>query len=299
MGLIPLIRRTQTLQAGHGGWSMDEKVFEVKNVDYSCLGKFPALSGVNLEIRARERISVLGANGSGKSSLLHMLNGLIFPQQGEVRFMGRLLSEDVFRNEEFNSFFRKTVGFVFQNSDIQLFSPTVRDEIAFGPVQLGLSMEEMEERVNDLLDMLNIRNLSDRPPYQLSGGEKKKVAIASILAVNPDVLLLDEPTNGLDPKTQSWLLDLLEELHRVGKTLVTATHDLSIVERISDRTVVLGEDHTVAAARKTREILSDTPLLLNVNLIHEHLHCHNGMVHVHEHGHFSEHEHVHRPTGEQ
>jgi len=125
------------------------------------------------------------------------------------------------------------------------------------------------------------------------------VAIASILAVNPDVLLLDEPTNGLDPKTQSWLLDLLEELHRVGKTLVTATHDLSIVERISDRTVVLGEDHTVAAARKTREILSDTPLLLNVNLIHEHLHCHNGMVHVHEHGHFSEHEHVHRPTGEQ
>jgi len=278
---------------------MDEKVFEVKNVDYSCLGKFPALSGVNLEIRARERISVLGANGSGKSSLLHMLNGLIFPQQGEVRFMGRLLSEDVFRNEEFNSFFRKTVGFVFQNSDIQLFSPTVRDEIAFGPVQLGLSMEEMEERVNDLLDMLNIRNLSDRPPYQLSGGEKKKVAIASILAVNPDVLLLDEPTNGLDPKTQSWLLDLLEELHRVGKTLVTATHDLSIVERISDRTVVLGEDHTVAAARKTREILSDTPLLLNVNLIHEHLHCHNGMVHVHEHGHFSEHEHVHRPTGEQ
>jgi len=278
---------------------MDEKVFEVKNVDYSCLGKFPALSGVNLEIRARERISVLGANGSGKSSLLHMLNGLIFPQQGEVRFMGRLLSEDVFRNEEFNSFFRRTVGFVFQNSDIQLFSPTVRDEIAFGPVQLGLSMEEMEERVNDLLDMLNIRNLSDRPPYQLSGGEKKKVAIASILAVNPDVLLLDEPTNGLDPKTQSWLLDLLEELHRVGKTLVTATHDLSIVERISDRTVVLGEDHTVAAARKTREILSDTPLLLNVNLIHEHLHCHNGMVHVHEHGHFSEHEHVHRPTGEQ
>jgi cobalt/nickel transport system ATP-binding protein len=228
-----------------------------------------------------------------------MLNGLIFPQQGEVRFMGRLLSEDVFQNEGFNSFFRRTVGLVFQNSDIQLFSPTVRDEIAFGPVQLGLSKEETEERVNDLLDMLNIRNLSDRPPYQLSGGEKKKVAIASILAVNPDILLLDEPTNGLDPKTQSWLLDLLEELHEVGKTLVTTTHDLSIVERISDRTIVLGEDHTVAATRKTRDILSDTPLLLNVNLIHEHLHCHHGIVHIHDHGHFSEHDHVHRHTGEQ
>jgi len=279
--------------------SMDQKVFELMNVDYACLGKFPALSGVNLEIRARERVSVLGANGCGKSSLLHMLNGLIFPQKGEVRFMGRHLSEDVLRNEEFNSLFRRTVGLVFQNSDIQLFSPTVRDEIAFGPIQLGLSKEEMEERVNDLLEMLNIRNLSDRPPYQLSGGEKKKVAIASSLAVNPDVLLLDEPTNGLDPKTQSWLLDLLEELHRIGKTLVTATHDLNIVERISDRAIVMGEDHTIAAIRKTREILDDTPLLLSVNLIHQHLHSHGGIAHIHEHGHFSEHDHMHRQTGKQ
>jgi cobalt/nickel transport system ATP-binding protein len=277
--------------------NMDQKIFEVKDVNYSCLGKFPALCGVNLEIRARERISVLGANGSGKSSLLHMLNGLVFPQKGEVRFLGRPLSEDVLRNQEFNSFFRRTVGLVFQNSDIQLFSPTVRDEIAFGPIQLGLSKEEIEERVNDLLEMLNIQNLSDRPPYQLSGGEKKKVAIASSLAVNPEVLLLDEPTSGLDPKTQSWLVDLLEELHRAGKTIVTSTHDLGIVERISDRTLVLGEDHTIAAAGNTSEILDDTPLLLSVNLIHDHLHCHGGIVHVHEHGHFSEHEHMHRNKG--
>ena len=276
---------------------MDQKIFEVKDVNYSCLGKFPALSGVNLEIRARERISVLGANGSGKSSLLHMLNGLVFPQKGEVRFLGRLLSEDALRSEEFNSFFRRTVGLVFQNSDIQLFSPTVRDEIAFGPIQLGLSKAEMEERVNDLLGMLNIQHLSDRPPYQLSGGEKKKVAIASSLSINPDVLLLDEPTSGLDPKTQSWLVDLLEELHRTGKTIVTATHDLNIVDRISDRTIVLGEDHTIAAVGKTSEILDDTPLLLSVNLIHEHLHCHGGDIHVHEHGHFSEHDHMHRNKG--
>jgi cobalt/nickel transport system ATP-binding protein len=277
--------------------SMNEKLFEVIDVDYSCLGKFPALSGVNLEIRARERISVLGANGSGKSSLLHMLNGLVFPQKGEVRFLGRLLSEDALRSEEFNSLFRRTVGLVFQNSDIQLFSPTVRDEIAFGPIQLGLSKADMEERVNDLLGMLNIQHLSDRPPYQLSGGEKKKVAIASSLSINPDVLLLDEPTSGLDPKTQSWLVDLLEELHRAGKTIVTATHDLNIVDRISDRTIVLGEDHTIAATGWTSDILDDTPLLLSVNLIHEHLHCHGGIVHVHEHGHFSEHDHMHRNKG--
>lgn len=282
-----------------GELSIDQKVFEVKDVDYSCLGKFPALSGVNLEIRARERISVLGANGSGKSSLLHILNGLVFPQKGEVRFLGKVLSEDILRSEEFNSFFRRTVGLVFQNSDIQLFSPTVRDEIGFGPIQLGLPKEEMEERVNDLLEMLNIQNLSDRPPYQLSGGEKKKVAIASSLAINPDVLLLDEPTSGLDPKTQSWLVELLEELHRVGKTLVTATHDLNIVERISDRTIVLGEDHTIAATGRTWEILDDTPLLLSVNLIHEHLHFHGGIVHIHEHGHFFEHDHVHRHRGKQ
>lgn len=277
--------------------SMDQTVFEVKDVDYSCLGKFPALSGVNLEIRARERISVLGANGSGKSSLLHLLDGLAFPQKGEVRFLGSLLSEDTLRDNEFNSFFRKTVSFVFQNSDIQLFSPTVRDEIAFGPIQLGLSKEEMEERVNDLLKMLNIRDLSDRPPYQLSGGEKKKVAIASSLAVNPDVLLLDEPTSGLDPKTQSWLVELLEELHRAGKTLVTATHDLGIVERISDRTIVLGEDHAIAAAGESSEILSDIPLLLRVNLIHEHLHRHVGIAHTHAHGHLSLHDHEHKNTG--
>jgi len=277
--------------------NMDQNIFEVKDVDYSCLGKFPALSGVNLEIRAREQISVLGANGSGKSSLLHVLNGLVFPQRGEIRFLGKKLTEDVLRNQEFNSLFRRTVGLVFQNSDIQLFSPTVRDEIAFGPIQLGLSKDQIEERVNDLLEMLSIESLSDRPPYQLSGGEKKKVAIASSLAINPDVLLLDEPTSGLDPKTQSWLVDLLEELHRAGKTIVTATHDLGIVERISQRTIVLGEDHRIAAMGRTSEILDDTALLLSVNLIHEHLHCHDGTVHVHEHGHFSEHDHMHRHKG--
>ena len=277
--------------------NMDQNIFEVRDVDYSCLGKFPALSGVNLEIRAREQISVLGANGSGKSSLLHVLNGLVFPQRGEIRFLGRPLTEDILRNQEFNSLFRRTVGLVFQNSDIQLFSPTVRDEIAFGPIQLGLSKDQIEERVNDLLEMLSIESLSDRPPYQLSGGEKKKVAIASSLAINPDVLLLDEPTSGLDPKTQSWLVDLLEELHRAGKTIVTATHDLGIVERISQRTIVLGEDHRIAAMGRTSEILDDTALLLSVNLIHEHLHCHDGTVHVHEHGHFSEHDHMHRHKG--
>ncbi len=273
---------------------MEQNVFEVKDLTYSCLGKFPALCGIDLDINERERIALLGANGSGKSSLLNILNGLAFPQKGEIRFRGQRLSEESLRDEGFNGLFRRTVGFVFQNSDAQLFSSTVWDEIAFGPIQLGLSRTEVEGRVIDLLKMLHMENLRERSPYQLSGGEKKKVAIASTLAINPDVLLLDEPTNGLDPRTQSWLVELLEELHRVGKTLITATHDLNIVERISDRVIVLAEDHTVAAEGSASEVLENRLLLLDANLIHDHLHRHAGIAHSHGHGHFSEHTHTHK-----
>ncbi len=272
---------------------MDQKLFEVKNVSFSRLDKFPALCGVSLDVSEGERIALLGANGSGKSSLLHLLDGLAFPQEGEVKFMGQSLTDEALRDEEFNGFFRKTVGLVFQNSDIQLFSSTVWDEIAFGPIQLGLPKDEVEERVNDLLKMLGIEGLKERAPYQLSGGEKKKICIAATLAVNPDVLLLDEPTNGLDPRTQAWLVELLVELHKAGKTLIIATHDLKIVEKISDRVVVMSEDHTIAAEGVTSEILADRQLLLKVNLIHEHIHCHDGEVHNHPHGHFSKHEHDH------
>ncbi len=275
---------------------MKQNVFEVKGVSYSCLDRFPALCGVSLKVAEKESIALLGANGSGKSSLLHVLNGLVFPQEGEVRFHGQRLSEEALNDGEFNGYFRKTVGLIFQNSDVQLFSPTVWDEVAFGPIQLGLSKAEVEGRVNDLLKMLHMENLKDRPPYHLSGGEKKKVAIASTLAVNPDVLLLDEPTNGLDPRTQAWLIELLLELRKAGKTIVIASHDLMVVEKISDRVIVIGEDHRVAAEGMTPDILADKALLLKVNLIHEHLHFHDGDLHSHPHGHFSEHGHKH-PNG--
>ena len=274
-------------------FDMKRIVFEVKDVSYSCLDKFPALCNVNLEIVEKESIALMGANGSGKSSLLHLLNGLAFPQEGEVRFLGQKLTEEALNDEEFNGFFRKTVGLIFQNSEIQLFSSTVWDEIAFGPTQLGLSKADVEGRVNDLLKMLNMENLKDRPPYHLSGGEKKKVAIASTLAVNPDVLLLDEPTNGLDPSTQAWPIERLLEFRKAGKTIVIASHDLMVVEKISDRVIVMGEDHRVAGEGKTHEILADKALLLKVNLIHDHLHYHDGELHDHPHGHFSEHDHPH------
>jgi cobalt/nickel transport system ATP-binding protein len=185
------------------------------------------------------------------------------------------------------------VGFVFQNSDVQLFCPTVFDEIAFGPLQLNISPEEVEARVEDVLAMMGITKLRDRTPHTLSGGEKKKVCIATVLVNNPDVLLLDELTAGLDPRTQLWLTELLQELGRAGKTVITATHDLEIVDRIGKRAVVMGEDHRVKADNSTAKVLDDMELLLSVNLIHEHMHLHGKTVHEHPHAHKGEHLHRH------
>lgn len=270
-------------------------IFELENVNYAYLNKFPALRDINLSINRGEQIVFLGSNGSGKSTLLKILNGLYFPSSGKIRAFGQLLTEEIMDGAggEFTKYFREKVGFVFQDSDVQLFSPIVWDEIAFGPLQLDLPIDEVERRVKDVIEMLGIENLKDRAPYTLSGGEKKKVAIASVLSLNPDVLLLDEPTNGLDPRTQRWLVELMQELRNAGKTIITATHDLSIVEEIADRVIVLSEDHKIAADDTPDAILSNIDLLLSVNLIHEHTHKHYGIIHKHLHAHSAEHEHEH------
>jgi cobalt/nickel transport system ATP-binding protein len=169
------------------------------------------------------------------------------------------------------------------------------DEIAFGPLQLDIPKEDVHQRVNDVIEMLNIENLKDRAPYTLSEGEKKKVAIASVLSINPDVLLLDEPTSGLDPRTQRWFVELLLELRKTGKTVIIATHYLDIVEEVSERAVVLNEEHRIIADGETRAILSDTALLTGGNLIHEHSHRHEEIFHKHKHSHFLEHDHEHTP----
>ena len=197
------------------------------------------------------------------------------------------------KDNEFRSYFRTKVGFVFQNSDIQLFSPTVFEEIAFGPLQLDVTPEEVKTRVDDVLEMMEIAKLRDRSPHTLSGGEKKKVCIATVLVNNPDVLLLDEPTAGLDPRTQLWLVELLQELGQAGKTIIIATHDLEIIEQISKRAIVMGEDHSIKVDGSAEEVLSDFDLLLAANLIHEHMHLHGRLVHEHLHGHKEEHIHGH------
>lgn len=242
-------------------------LFRLSQVSYTYPEGTCALRDVSLTVDANEKVAILGANGCGKSTLVRILGGLLFPQTGTVEASGSLLSEAALQDERFQYRFRQRVGFVFQNSDAQLFSSTVREEIAFGPLHLRLPEEEILRRIADVANLLDIASLLDRPPFQLSGGEKKKVAIAATLAANPLVILLDEPTNGLDPRAQRFLVELLNRLHAAGKTLVTATHALDIVPTIADRVVVFAEDHTIAAHGPTERILGDLALLARVNLI--------------------------------
>jgi cobalt/nickel transport system ATP-binding protein len=271
--------------------------FDLRNVVYSYRNGTPVLDGLTLSFQRGESAVILGANGTGKSTLLSLLNGLAFPRSGSISAFGRPLSEAAFEDRAFSMDFRKRVAFVFQNPDVQLFSSTVWDEIAFGPLQLGYSRAQITATVDELLDSLRIGDIRDRAPHTLSDGQKKKVAIASSLATDPDVLLLDEPTNGLDPRTQVWLIELLEELHHRGKTIVSATHDLSIAADIAGRAIVFSEAHTVAADGELPEIIHDDELLLNVNLIHEHAHRHGNTAHVHRHGHYG-HTHQNGGTGD-
>jgi len=272
---------------------IDSLIYDLRGVEYVYGGTHRALHSVDLRVKSGERIAILGSNGSGKSTLLQILDGLLFPTAGEARAFGQNLSEEKFREASFTAFFRKRVGFLFQSPEVQLFCPTVFDEIAFGPLQMDLPREEVIQKTKEIIRMLGLEKVSPRPPHQLSGGEKKKVALASVLAMNPDVLLLDEPTSGLDPRTQVWLVEVLDELHSLGKTIITATHDLSILEEIADRAYVMAEDHALVADGPPEEILGDLELLLRVNLIHEHAHEHEGFIHRHGHLHAFPHRHSH------
>jgi cobalt/nickel transport system ATP-binding protein len=260
--------------------------FSLRNIVYSYGNGSPVLNDMTLDFAIGERTVILGANGTGKSTLLSMLDGLVFPKSGTITVFGKSLSEEALEDKVFSMDFRKRVAFVFSNPDVQLFSPTVRDEIAFGPLQLGLPAVDIRNIVDNQLESLRITELCDRAPYTLSDGQKKKVAIASSLATDPEVLLLDEPTNGLDPRTQVWLIEVLHGLHQKGKTIISATHDLSIAGDIAERAVVISEDHTLAAEGTFYDIIANDELLLKVNLIHEHAHYHGNTAHVHRHGHY-------------
>jgi cobalt/nickel transport system ATP-binding protein len=259
-------------------------VFDLEDVTYRYEA-VTALDGVSMSIEAGKRAALLGANGSGKSTLLRLLDALYFADSGSVAFHGHPLGRECFEDDNFAFDFRRRVGLVFQNPDVQLFNPTVFDEVAFAPLQLRWKKAEIQDRVREMLDLMEIAHLRDRPPHRLSGGEKKRVALASVLVLDPEVLLLDEPTAALDPRSQSQIIDLLIGWGDGSKTVITATHDLGLVEDIADYCFVL-RGGKVAAEGDPGEVLRDHELLERANLIHAHRHRHaQGEVHSHPHTH--------------
>jgi len=252
-------------------------LFSLRGVRYTYNKRQTALDGIDLDIRRGEQVVLLGANGSGKSTLLKLLDGIISPSEGTMRALGSDIKavaagEDAFR-------FHREVGLVFQDPDIQLFSATVFDDVAFGPLQLGLQAQEVKARCDEALDQMEITHLAKRAPFELSGGEKKRAAIASVLSLHPEVLLLDEPTASLDPRTKWVLVNLITRLGATGKTIITATHELEIVPIIAQRVVVMGEERRILADGSPEETLNDHELLIKANLIHPHLHQYHRHVH--------------------
>jgi len=258
-------------------------LFDIDSISYR-FNRIVALDGLSLAIPAGTRIGLLGANGSGKSTLLRILDGLYFPESGDVKFLGEPVTEARFGDDDFAFRFRRRVGMLFQNPDVQLFNATVFDEVAFGPLQLRWPAGEVRARVMETLERFRIEHLADRVPQRLSGGEKKRVALASVLVMDPDVLLLDEPTDALDPRSQSQLIDLLMGWADGSKSVITATHHLGILQEIADRCFVLDRGRLVAD-RTSAEVLADQDLLDRTNLIHAHRHRHGGALHSHPHTH--------------
>ena len=203
----------------------------------------PVLRHIDLDIHAGECVVLMGDNGSGKSTLLKAMNGLIFPAQGHYYFDQQEVTAAAMKDAPFAKTLHKRIGFIFQDSDAQLFCSSVEDEIAFGPRAMGLSDEEVDARVNDVCALLSIEKLRARAPYTLSGGEKKRVAIACILSMSPEVYCFDEPLNGLDQKTRTWLLDFMRQLKSAGKTLIISTHDQSLADALADYFVFMGPEH--------------------------------------------------------
>ena len=276
-------------------------IFQLKNLNFAYPMGTDVLSGLTFSVEAGERVCILGANGCGKSTLLKIMAGLLSPTAGDFCAFGNKTDPAQFSRDAAKVYHRR-VGYVFQDSDVQLFCSNVREELAFGPLQLGLSRSEVLDRVDAISDSLGISHLLDKAPFHLSGGEKKKVAIASTLILDPEVLIMDEPTNDLDPRSQTWLLRLLRSGDNAvasgdsgrnlgsgrnpharnleagrnphAKTLIFSTHNLELVPHIADRALLFNEDHHLCADLPVHELLQRVDLLRSVNLVDEHFHTH-------------------------
>ena len=235
---------------------MSHHIVEVKGLKHVYPDGTAALRNVSFRITHGESVAIIGANGAGKSTLLLHLNGCLAPTSGEIRIGDFPLTKATLPE------IRRTVGMVFQDPDDQLFMPTVYDDVAFGPFNLGLPSEEVKQRVMAALDEVGAAHLVDKPPYHLSGGEKKRVAIATVLSMSPEILVMDEPTSGLDPCARRQLMALLKEF---GHTKIFTSHDLDMVLELCDRTIVLHEGE-IRADGRTTDIFTDDQLLADCRL---------------------------------
>ena len=214
-------------------------LIELKNIYFEYEKGEPVLTDFSLTIEEGSCVVIRGDNGSGKSTLFRILNGLSFGGSGEYLFKGTKIDAEYLKDNSGAKRFHKAIGYLFQNPDTMLFNSSVYDEIAFGPRQMGLTDEEVDERVMDCLKLFDIEGLKDKVPYHLSGGQKKMVAFAAVIALDPEVLVLDEPFAGLDQKKIDWLLGFLKELKAAGKTLIIATHRDDVSEGLADKPIEL------------------------------------------------------------
>jgi cobalt transport protein ATP-binding subunit len=225
-------------------------VLQVQDLHFSYHDGHAALRGVSFQMCAGDKVALVGPNGAGKSTLMLHLNGIL-NGQGEVTVGGKRLTRDNLPAV------RAMVGLVFQNPDDQLFSPTVFEDVAFGPLHMGLPMNEVERRVKSALEAVRMSGFRDRLSHHLSVGEKKRIAIATVLSMNPQILVLDEPSAGLDPRGRRTLINLLREL---PITMLVSTHDMRLVQELFPRTIVMDEGQIVEDG-PTKQILEDEKLL--------------------------------------
>jgi len=230
---------------------MSHHIVEVRNLKHVYPDGTIAIKDVSFRITHGESVAIIGANGAGKSTLLQHLNGCLEATSGQIRIGDTPLSKGTLPD------IRRTIGMVFQNPDDQLFMPTVFEDVAFGPLNLGLSGSEVDQRVAESLERVGAAHLRAKPPYHLSGGDKKRVAIATVLAMSPDILVMDEPTSGLDPFARRQLLSLLREFQH---TKIFTSHDLDMVLDLCERTIILHEGAVVADGH-TAEIFKNDELL--------------------------------------
>jgi len=230
---------------------MSHHYIHIENLSYTYPDNTKALENISFKVKHGESIAIIGANGAGKSTLLLHFNGCLLPQKGSINIGDRKVLKETVKD------IRKTVGMLFQNSDDQLFMPTVYDDVAFGPLNLNLPHDEVEKRVIKALHKTGIIHLKDRPPYKLSVGEKRLVTIAAVLSIKPNILVMDEPTDSLDPFARRNIINLLKTFKH---TKVIASHDLDMVLDLCERTIILNKGQLIADGL-TKKLLNDGKLL--------------------------------------